>query len=298
MVNNKLLKEYIEEFEEYYYLIKKNNNIEDLKKIYHRLKEISFVFYKENKLDKKYNNLIEIILDCENFFTNNYLINEKISLEKSNDSIKSIIYETRNYLNKFNRSKDINMFSFEGMCAYSSYKVKEICESKNIECYVLDIEPGYKEDINLFNGSNFHFFNIVKLNNNYYLIDCTYKQFFKVSKTFIERQGIINLSPPRVGTYMMMYDDRISLSKELLKNGYILLDDDTFKKYLDGFTISFRNGLYYENTLDFSYKTNYTVNDYINFFNGKDNQLNYEDKKMLGYQKVPLKDINFSFNKR
>ena len=72
----------------------------------------------------------------------------------------------------------------------------------------------------------------------------------------------------------------------------------TMKTYLDAFTISFRNGLYYENTLDFSYTTEYSLDDYIRFIHGDDNQINHEDKLYLGYQSKPLKNYKLNFKKR
>ena len=297
MINKRFEKDK-NEFEDFYKNIKKKNDIELLKKIYYRLKQIAPYYYKNGKINKKYNCLVEKVLECENFFNSDFLINENIDMNNNSNIINSIVNDTRNYLFSIHKYKDINSYSFEGMCAYSAYKVKEICDSKNIECYVINIEPGYLDDSNLFSGCNFHFFNIIKLGYNYYLIDCTYKQFFKVSKTYIERLGIINLSSPRVGAYMMMNERRKNIAKEILKNGYIQLDKENFKDYLDGFTISFRNGLYYEKTNDFSYETNYSANDYINFLNNKDNQLNYEDEKYLGYQKEPLKNIDINFIKK
>ena len=56
---------------------------------------------------------------------------------------------------------------------------------------------------------------------------------------------------------MLMDKDRLKLSKDILEQGYVLLDDKNLKTYLDGFTISYRNGLYYEIMDDFSYTTKY-----------------------------------------
>ena len=40
-------------------------------------------------------------------------------------------------------------------------------------------------------------------------------------------------------------------------------------------------------TNDYSYETNYTPEDYINFLEKKDNQINHEGREVLGYQKRP-----------
>ena len=102
----------------------------------------------------------------------------------------------------------------------------------------------------------------------------------------------------KAGVYMLMTEDSKKIANELLSNGYIEINEETLKIYLDPFAISFRNGLYYEQTQDFSYTTDYDADDYMEFLWGNDNQLNYEDQNCLGYQNRPLKNPNMNFNKR
>ena len=301
------LKKYYLEFEEDLLKLRKNDDINDLINMYRKLKILTPLFYKRGKVGHYYNKILLTVMKAENFFSDTYLINEKIDINKnirfSNDLseeelVEYLVLNTRKYLQKFNRSLDINALSFENTCNYASLKTQELCEDHNIDSDIIIISPGYSSDDDLFSGSNFHCFNILKINNEKYLIDCTYKQFFKNGKVNLERLGIINLSPPRVGAYMMMDEKRKALAHKLLKDGYIKIDDDTLKDYLDGFTMSFRNGLYYEKTKDFSYTTNYTSKDYENFLNGLDSQINYEDIKMLGFQREPLNNYDMSFEKR
>lgn len=96
---------------------------------------------------------------------------------------------------------------------------------------------------------------------------------------------------------MLMTEKGRKIANTLISDGYIELNDEVFKTYLDAFTISFRNGLYYENTLDFSYTTEYSLDDYIRFIHGDDNQINHEDKLYLGYQSKPLKNYKLNFKK-
>ena len=80
----------------------------------------------------------------------------------------------------------------------------------------------------------------------------------------------------------------------MLKDGFILLNEEVLKNYLDGFAISYRNGLYYEETNNFSFTTSYTPKQYIDFLKGNDNQLNYEKRSHLGFQqKVLQKKLSF-----
>ena len=94
---------------------------------------------------------------------------------------------------------------------------------------------------------------------------------------------------------MLMDKDRLKLSKDILEQGYVLLDDKNLKNYLDGFTISYRNGLYYEIMDDFSYTTKYTAEDYRIFLRHEDNQVNHECHQVLGYQERLLKNPRMKF---
>ena len=50
------------------------------------------------------------------------------------------------------------------------------------------------------------------------------------------------------------------------------------------FGFLFRNGLYYDETGDYSFTTNYNDIDYINFLNGTDSQVNHEGKEVIQKQ--------------
>lgn len=108
----------------------------------------------------------------------------------------------------------------------------------------------------------------------------------------------MNVGGCKPGVYMLMTEKGKKIANKLIRDGYVKLDEETLKLYLDSFTISFRNGLYYERTEDFSYTTDYTADDYLDFLWGKDNLLNYEDRSWLGFQKRPLKNPQMSFGKR
>lgn len=108
----------------------------------------------------------------------------------------------------------------------------------------------------------------------------------------------MNVGGCKPGVYMLMTEKGEKIANKLIRDGYVKLNEETLKLYLDSFTISFRNGLYYERTKDFSYTTDYTVDDYLDFLWGNDNLLNYEGRDYLGFQKRPLKDANTSFRKR
>lgn len=227
--------------------------------------------------------------------------NRQIDDYSSPESILNyIVHNVRRYLvlsHSLNQKRpiDINRLNFENECVVASNKVKELCDQLWLESYVVGVYPGYLKENDLFNGSGFHMCNIVKIEEQYYLIDCSYRQFFTLRQNFLERLGVVQMAGCKPGKFMLMNEERKNVANRVLKNGWTQLDGDVLKHYLDGFTLSFRNGLYYEQTNDFSYSTAYDVDTYIKFLRGEDNQLNHEDREVLGYQKKPLKNHNISF---
>ena len=151
-----------------------------------------------------------------------------------------------------NFDKNFNDLNLANDCINTTKATKLLCDLMKIPCFQITIYPGYQKEANLLYGGGYHAFNIVKLDDKYYLIDCTYRQFFTTSGNFLERIGIIYTSGCKVGTFAIMNEERKLIASKLLKKGYIELTDDNLKLYLDPFTISYRNGLYYEITDDFA----------------------------------------------
>lgn len=183
-------------------------------------------------------------------------------------------------------------------CLNTSKYIFEYCQKNNIRCRFIEIEPGYINHSRLYEGFGCHCFCIITVNNKKYIVDCTYSQFFHLGNNLIERMGIPKIPSPKVGAYMVMEEKRKKLAEKILRDGYIELNKENLKNYLDGFTLFFRNGLYYEETDDFSYTTVYTSEDYKNFLNGKDYQTAYEDASRLGYMPRALKKPQMDFSKR
>lgn len=162
--------------------------------------------------------------------------------------------------------------------------IDTICKNNNISCTIKRINPGFEDTARLYRGANFHDICIINLEGNYYLVDCTYRQFFMLKGNSLDRIGIPFLANTKPGIFMTLEERRLNLAQLLLSRGWILLTEENIKDYFDGFALSFRNGHYYEETKDYSYTTNYSSNDYINFLEGTDNQVNHEGKRVLSLQ--------------
>ena len=291
----------INKINKFYSTIEKNKKLSDLKKLYQYTKKISNDFY-NGELDQRYE-IVKNYLEFSSYiFNKRYILPisfeiKELSYNKDFNEIETlefIINEARKYLLRLNNVKTINYdkkwkIDFCNYCKIASETIKKICNTLEIKCQIINIDPGYDKEAALYNNNGFHYFNIIELGKKHYIIDLTYKQFFKQGQNCIESIGLVNFPYPVAGCFILMTETGKNIAHELLKKGYIELTDDIFKTYLDAFTISFRNGLYYEQTNDYSYKTNYTITDYINFLSGIDTQIKHEGKEVLGYQKRPLR---------
>ncbi len=276
----------------------------NLSELYKYVKKITNYYYNGISMSQDYKTICDEILKQESKINNQKLLITPINFNKNETDfnfIEYLVYSTRLFLyNKHTYGfyhKDFENINLTNDCKLASNYINKKCLKYNVKCYTFTIYPGYENKIQIYNGSGYHYFNIVKYINDYYLVDVTYSQFFYKNKNNLDRLGIVNLSGCNVGRFMIMTDYSKSIASKILEDGYIKLDTTILKNYLDAFTVSFRNGLYYENTNDFSYKTDYTLRDYNNFFRGLDNQINHENLEYLGYQKKPLKNWQLDFKK-
>lgn len=229
-------------------------------------KRLLEIFIVERMLEKKF-----LPINSEPEFDLGSEIEMPIRIADNSDCKKVmdyIVYQTRK---KLSRTQDIKTSTLEKQCINTSYEVEKICEEVGIS------QTRYccKEDLS--NGI-YHCFNIISLslpdgNINYYLVDCTYRQFFTYDASFFERIGVPFNGGPNIGSFMLMNEDRKKMAEELLVKGYIEFTPDVAKMYFDAFIFSGRNGLYYQSlekdVLDKNdYEINYTFEDYLMALNG------------------------------
>ena len=300
----------INEFNKYLNLYndKLSNTTEKLEKViifkelYQFVKEFSLLLGPSYANYIIYNYIRNAIMSLENKYLNNYFITtitpnynfiqnkHLLSYQDDEYILHYIILKTRYYLHKIINIKDnFNNLDLTNYCNQACDYILDVCQRLNIKGIKIKIIPGFNDNPKIYYGGGYHFFNVLNINNNKYLLDPTYNQFFLLKRNIIDRIGIINLSGCDAGIFMYMDRDRKEVADKLLQDGFIRLDENTLKQYLDGFAISYRNGLYYENTQDYSYTTNYTPQDYENFLKGLDSQITHEKISYLGYQRKPSK---------
>lgn len=305
----------MEELLEKYRIILSNpeNRYENLDKLYHELKHYVYEYFDGKSINHNFYNYIAKISKIEKSFSPSYitdttsifkdvskvekdvLYSKKHNKYPIEDYLDYIVYYSRMEIVKNNNlTESFNNIDLSNKCYKASIYVKNACHMCNLECYLIRIDPGFSRDYTLCNYSGYHYFIIVKHENKYYLVDVSYKQFFKKNYATFAIMGVPFTIPPTCGAYMMLDDFRKKVADTLNKYGWIELTDQTLKAYFDGFALSYRNALYYENR-PLIYKVKYNVDDYIKFLRGEDSQLNYETKKKLGFQRVPIKNPDKSF---
>lgn len=264
--------------------LKDSNDFEYIRKQLIMLKNCS----KDEKNSEQYKRYITLLAHYRLFMKDEYICDTSFKSNNFdnkllNDIVSKVIDKVLYYFE--GRYKSINEVNMINNCYVVSLWCKEICDYLGIECELIRLYPGYSRESKLFDNCGYHCFNIINLNNKKYLVDISYKQFFKKNTNFLEEIGVPYLCAPLPGIFMMLDDKRKNLASKLLKTGFTELTLNNLKLYLDGFTLSYRNGLYYD-YFGKSYSTSYTPLDYINFLTTDDNLLNHEPKECLGPLKI------------
>lgn len=277
---------------------------EILSKAYIYTKSIISDFYNGFNMDDAYSRYIKTNLALLEGKYKSRIIDQKSNFKKGK-TIKDfdcildyVVYLTREYIS-YGINEDFDEINLIDKCHEAAIYIQKKCMENNISSSIIKIIPGYDINAHLYGSFlGYHFANIILFNNNYYLVDVTYSQFFYTKNNIIDRIGLVNIPPCYAGLFMMMSETGKNMAHELIEKGYIKLDKIKLKTYLDAFTMSNRNGLYYESTNDFSFETEYSLSDYEKLLNSKMSQVDIEGRENLGYQSRPLKDYQMVIKKK
>lgn len=279
-----------------------------LKKMYMHLKDITKDFYLDDEgiYLPSYDRMIMSVWTKEHIIPADYIIDiPKIDFSKApiypkdpqdHEAILNYLVKmTRDFLYGRLRQLYGNMpfekYDLTNRCNDAAIYTDTLASSLHISCKYKVLNPGFTLDGE--HGIN-HAFTFIGLDEKIYIVDCTYSQFFHRKRTLYERMGVAGIyNTP--GAFMMLTPTRRKVAEKLLKDGWIECTDEVMKAYFDGFAICFRNGLFYEDTKDFTYETPYTADDYKRFLSYDDDQTNHEPIEHLGLQKRPLKYPRMKF---
>lgn len=266
---------------------------------YCKLKHISYQYYKNQELPYNYRHLADKIINMERFIPPHYIfeyphhdfsknLEMPRTLNNSEVVLDYLADQTRKYLLKeISFGYDFGFFeSFDllGECIKATEFANYTTAKIGIQSWKVTICPNFDSS----KRKGVHTFLLVLINGESYILDCTYSQFFTKLRCNLNRLGVPLLVGPAPGAFMQMTEERQKVAMELLTRGWIKCTPDRVKTYLDGFMLSYRNGLYYERTKDFSFEVPYNAECYEDFINGFDNLYNYENKEELDFQLSPL----------
>lgn len=268
---------------------------------YKGLKEIASYYYPGEKLPFKYRYiardiyLLERLQPSDSIFSYqahdfSKVLDKPVSIKNDEVILDYLVDQTRNYLFDevtFDRSFfPYETYDLQDKCMKATDFLLKCAYGMGIESRKIIIYPCFKRDSGVMSG-NAHAFALVKINGNVYLIDCTYSQFCTAVRCNLNRIGVpfLGCSP---GVFMQYDSFHKEVALTLLNRGWIECTEKVQKAYFDGFLLSYRNGLFYERTKDFSFTADYTSEDYEKFLYYEDDLFRYERKEELGYQLKPL----------
>lgn len=282
---------------------------QEIEKLYRYFKSIASEFFEGDILQGGYRYLNHKLVACEALMPKTFITdtkpryrygmfsNEVPDTHDIKEKLDWIVYMTRRYLHIKYYSQQINFHQLDltNQCLTASKKVKEYATQLNLDCKMVIIYPGFTKYPELYDGNGYHCINIITYDDKTYLIDCTYSQFFTLRGNNLERIGLLEMSGCLPGVFMLMNNERKRVADEILENGWIQATKGNLKRYLDGFAISYRNGLYYAKTEDYSYTTIYNADDYLEFMKRHDNQVNREGEELLGFQRTLTPKNKYKF---
>lgn len=274
-----------------------NHYIEKMNIFYDELKRLSHENYNGSSLSQNYIKAISLLNDIEWHAPVYYICYVEDEFMNSGSIITEIINMAHEEI--LYSSLD-SIFDYTGHCGEATHKIKRLCQKFGLEHQIIEINPLFDKNFyspfeEMLGDSIRHYASLIKLNDKKYLVDITYRQFFMINQNNINRIGVPYLNSCNPGFFMMKNENYRKIAQHLINFGWIEATGQNLKAYFDGFSISFRNGIYYEDMKDFIFKTDYQVEDYISFLNGKGSQLEREPVLSLGRQMRPLKNYN---NKR
>lgn len=309
----KTIKSYEELFDKFYYDEEFIN--EKLGELYVIMKEMAPIFAKKEIIKDDFRVLIKVLNDLEKKLPNHFIlennpvydldnrIDKKDIINKSEEEIvKYIVNRVRSFM-VAHYSVDGNMSDVDlgrinllGQCVNACDKINFVSQAIKVSCRVITIPPAFCSEFNVYERGGNHQFCLITIGEKSYIVDVTYSQFFTMSENNLKRIGIPLLGGCKPGIYMTLDEKRKAFAIKLMRDGFVEATDENIKLYFDGFAMSYRNGLYYENLGKVKYSTDYTSSDYLNFIEGNDNQVKHETVEALGRQKRLLKDNHQNFD--
>ncbi len=185
--------------------------------------------YVEENIDDIDSNTLARIHGLENSL-HNFIISFTPDMDAPNEVadgeeylLKTIVYFTRKQLVK-NESVDFSSDSLRKYDEEANKYVKDMCDRLGLLCISFNISD-------VFGIPKKHNVSLVKVDDNYYLVDCTYQQYFLQGQNFRKRylKSASHIVTCEVGSRILYRNHGGAL--ELLEKGFIRSDDEIFGDY-------------------------------------------------------------------
>lgn len=162
-----------------------------------------------------------------------YIINFDIE-NKDGNLLEKLIHKARMIIEKDN---DIKASALVNKCDYASNIMSLLLDEENIDYSI-------KNTVDILGNDVLgHQFVVVYLDDNSYIVDLTYLQFFIKDRCqanlFKEVEGVTIISPDP-GYYYVDNKDMMDVAMSILQRGYVKLDEKSAKAYLDSFYLTRR----------------------------------------------------------
>lgn len=229
-----MINEYIDKAQiainEYLKSIKKGTNVRVYLNVVEKYFNDIYNYVREN-IDSISANELARIHGLENSL-NGFIVPFETNLKAPNEVensdeylLQTICYFTRKQL-ATNESVDFKSNSLRKYDEKATKYVKDMCERLGLLCYTVNIKKtfGIPKDHNI---------SIVKVDDMYYLVDCTYQQYFLMGQNFRNRylKSASHIVTCEVGARILYRNHGGAI--ELLETGFVSCDDDIFTDYFD-----------------------------------------------------------------
>ena len=186
--------------------------------------------------DVKINVMQNVDLDIISDIENKCIHGDCLNFSEIDYFLNYVVYKTRSILSSM-KKEDIMNYNYNFMCDTAQSIIARYFDEVNITYKPVETQKAITNDII---GHSFLIADFL-VSGKYisYIIDPTYNQFFSVNKCGENNFKVVNgvvLKTPDLGYFALKSDENIqNVVKRLLRNGYILLNEENAKIYGDLF---------------------------------------------------------------
>lgn len=170
-----------------------------------------------------------------------YPFSEEISYEKSKgepeQTLDTLVSLIRDKVCKL----DDGTYSFYNRCAECQKTFNDIV-GVNSRISNKSLDTQFSMGLPAFQ----HSFNLIKVDNRFFIVDMTFAQFCDISYT-PDILGIPGIAAGNPGFYLMDSPAKVEFLKQLITKGYFEATEENMKMYLDAFVLANRNFEFYRN---------------------------------------------------